>query len=375
MKIDKVIMRKMYQDQKVGFRTSFGVTTRKEFTTLEIHTKEGAVGYGDCSAFEQPWYNEETRDGAFDVIQKFIVPTLLQYDELPKPEEFFNATDWIRRNRMARAAVDCALWDLYAQDQGVSVSKALGGTRSEVETGVSLGIEKTPDDLCRTIEKYMGQGYRRVKIKIGPGHDIDYVKKVRQEFGDIMLMCDANSAYRLTEEHKAIFKELDQYNLLMIEQPLASDDIIDHRHLQAMMKTRICLDESIDSAEDARKAIELGSCKTINIKVARVGGLTEAKRIHDVCAANDIPVWCGGMLDTGIARCFNVHVASLPNYKFPHDIPGTGRYYKAEDEFIEPAHTIDDRAMIQVPTAPGMGYKVRMDKVEEFTEEKIEISK
>jgi len=370
MKIEKVVMRKMYQDMKVGFRTSFGVTTRKEFSMIEIHTTDGAVGYGDCSAFERPWYNEETRDGAFDVIRKFLVPTLFEYDDLPKPEVFFDATDWVRRNRMARAAVDCALWDLYAQDLGVSVSKALGGTRTEIETGVSLGIEPSPDALCRTIEKYMKQGYHRIKCKIKPGMDIPYVQQVRKEFGDIMLMCDANSAYRL-DKHMDIFKELDKYNLLMIEQPLASDDIIDHRHLQKAMKTRICLDESIDSAEDARKAIELGSCKTINIKVARVGGLTEARRIHDVCAANDIPVWCGGMLDTGVARSFNIHIASLPNYRFPHDIPASDRYWSYD--LVSPATVIDDRAMIPVPTAPGLGFKPVPELVEQFTEEKIEI--
>ena len=323
MKIEKVILRKLYQDLKVGFRTSFGVTTKKRFTMVEIRTTDGLVGYGDCSAFEQPWYNEETRDGAFYVIEKFLVPTLFQFDEIPTPEKFFEATNWVRRNRMARSSIDCALWELYAKERGISVSKALGGTRKEVETGVSLGIEKTPDDLCRTIEKYMGQGYRRVKIKIGPGHDIEYVKKVRQEFPEIMLMVDANSAYTLKDI--PLFQEMDQYNLLMIEQPLACDDIVDHRHLQAAINTRICLDESIDTIDDARRAIELGSCKTINIKVARVGGLTEARKICLLAQEHDIPVWCGGMLDTGIARGFNIAVASLENYKFPHDIPASDR--------------------------------------------------
>lgn len=368
MKIEKVVMRKMYQDMKVGFRTSFGVTTRKEFTMLELHTKDG-IGYGDCSAFEQPWYNEETRDGGFDIIRKFLVPALFEYGEIPTPETFFDATSWIRRNRMARAAVDCALWDLYAQEQGVSLSKALGGTRTEIEAGVSLGIEKTPDDLCRTIEMYMKQGYRRIKCKIKPGMDIQYVELIRREFGDIMLMVDANSAYTLKDIDT--FKELDKYNLLMIEQPLASDDIIDHRHLQKAVHTRICLDESIDSAEDARKAIELGSCKTINIKVARVGGLTEAKRVHDVCAASNIPVWCGGMLDTGIARSFNISIASLPNYKFPHDIPASDRYWAYD--LVSPATKIDNRAMIEVPNKPGLGFLPISKLVDAFTEEKIEI--
>ena len=263
---------------------------------------------------------------------------------------------------MARAAVDCALWDLYAQEKGISVSKALGGTRTEIETGVAFGYRPSPDDLCRTIEKYMKQGYRRIKCKCKPGMDIDYVQRVRKEFGDIMLMVDANSAYTL--EHMDIFKELDKYDLLMIEQPLASDDIIDHRHLQQAMKTRICLDESIHSAEDARKAIELGSCKTINIKVARVGGLTEAKRIHDVCAAHDIPVWCGGMLDTGIARSFNIAIASLPNYKFPHDIPASDRYWAYD--LVTPPTTIDDRAMIPGTDGSGPGFSPVPEMVEKL---------
>lgn len=372
MKLKKVVMRKMYQDMKVGFRTSFMLMNRKEFTTIELHTTDGLVGYGDCSPHYRPDYNEEFRDGAFDIIRKFLVPALFEYDDIPMPEKFFQDMNWIRRNRMARAAVDCALWDLYAQDKGISISKALGGTRTEVETGVSLGIEKSPDDLCKTIDRYLKQGYRRIKCKIKPGFDVPYVAKVRQEFGDIMLMCDANSSYRLTEEHKAIFKELDNYHLLMIEQPLASDDIADHRHLQAMMKTRICLDESIDSVEDARKAIELGSCKTINIKVARVGGLTEARKIHNLCQQHDIPVWCGGMLDTGIARSFNIHVASLPNYRFPGDLPASDRYWAYD--LVEPPTVINERSMIQVPTGPGLGFTPIPELMEKFTEEKIEIT-
>jgi len=367
MKIAKVILRKMYQDLKVGFRTSFGVTTRKRFSMVEIHTTDGLVGYGDCSAFERPWYNEETRDGAFYVIEKYLVPTLFEMGDIESPEAYFNATNWIRRNRMARASVDCALWELYAKEQGISVAKALGGTRTEIETGVSLGIEKTPDDLCRTIEKYMKQGYRRVKCKIKPGMDVPYIKKVREEFGDIMLMVDANSAYTLNDIET--FKELDQYNLLMIEQPLAPDDIVDHRHLQKEIKTRICLDESIDTVDDARRAIELGSCKTINIKVARVGGLTEARKICNLCAEHDIPVWCGGMLDTGIARSFNIAVASLENYRFP---PASDRYYP-QDLVTPSTFLAPGSPMIQVPDVPGTGFAPLMDVIDKFTEYKVEI--
>lgn len=361
----------MYQDLRVGFRTSFGIINRKEFSMVELHTVDGLVGYGDCSALERPWYNEETRDGAFDIIKNFLGTALIEAGDIKHPEEFFNATSWIRRNRMARAAVDCALWDLYAQEKGISISKALGGTRKEIETGVSLGIEKTPEDLLKTIDKYLKEGYRRIKCKIKPGYDLEYIKRVRAEFGDIMLMVDANSAYTLKDIET--FKELDQYKLLMIEQPLASDDIVDHRHLQSVMETPICLDESIDSAEDARRAIELGSCKTINIKVARVGGLTEAKRIHDLCEAHNVPVWCGGMLDTGIARAFNIAIASLPNYKLPHDIPGSDRYWTTD--LVTPSTVIDKDSKIKVPTTVGLGFKPVPDLVEKYTEEKYVLEK
>lgn len=368
MKIQKIVMRKMAMDMKVPFMTSFGITKTKDFTMVELHTKEN-VGYGDCSAFGKPWYNEETTEGAFEIIKNELAPVLFSHDDIKDAQQFYEETNWIRRNKMARSAVDCALWDLYAKEQGISLSKALGGTRSEVETGVSLGVEKTPDDLLRTIDGYMKQGYHRIKCKIKPGYDIQYIEAVRREFGDITLMVDANSAYTLKDIE--LFKEIDKYNLLMIEQPLANDDIVDHRHLQSVMNTRICLDESIHSAEDARKAIELGSCKTINIKVARVGGLTEARKVHDVCAEHNIPVWCGGMLDTGIARSHNIAIASLPNYQFPGDIPASDRYWQYD--LVTPPTVIDGRAMIPVPTTPGIGFVPVAEIVERFTTEKIEI--
>lgn len=368
MQIKKVVLRKMKMEMKVPFETSFGVTTSKQFIMVELHTKEH-IGYGDCSAFAAPWYNEETTETAWHMLQDYLVPILYSNDEISHPEQIQKQMEWIRRNKMAKASIDCALWDLYAKERNISVAKALGGTRHEIETGISLGIQKSPEDLVRVVEKYMGEGYRRVKIKIKPGKDLQYLSAVRKEFGDIMLMADANSAYTLNDLE--LFKELDKLNLLMIEQPLAHDDIVDHRKLQSMMKTRICLDESIHSVEDARKAIELGSTKTINIKVARVGGLTEAKKIHDLCQIHDIPVWCGGMLDTGIARAHNIAVASLPNYQFPGDVPASDRYW--EHDLLTPSVIIDKNAMIQVPTTPGIGFEPVAEFVDRFTLEKIEI--
>ncbi len=368
MKITKVVMRKMKMELNVPFQVSFGVIKEKHFIAVELHTKD-QVGYGDCSAFNMPFYNEETIVTAWHIIQDFLVPMLFSVDDIAHPEDMQPLFEHVRRNRMAKAALDCALWDLYAKERGISVSKALGGTRDKIETGVSIGIQKTPDDLVRVVDKYMGEGYRRVKVKIEPGKDLPYLMAVRREFGDIMLMADANSAYTLKDIE--VFKEMDKLNLLMIEQPLSHDDIIDHAKLQAVMNTRICLDESIISLDDARHAIELGSCKTINIKVARVGGLSEARKIHNLCAEHGIPVWCGGMLDTGIARAHNVAVASLPNYQFPGDVPASDRYWK--QDVISPAMVIDKEAMIAVPDKPGIGFDPIPELMERFSYEKKEI--
>lgn len=370
MKIKKIVLRKMEMALKVPFETSFAAMHTKKFMVVEIHSADH-IGYGDCSALAAPWYSEETTESAAHIIEDFLIPTLFSHDEIPSPEKMQAEFRWIRRNRMAKAAVDCALWDLYAKEQNISLAKALGGTRDEIETGVSLGIQSSPDELLRVVERYLGEGYRRIKVKIKPGKDIDYLAAVRREFGDIMLMADANSAYTLADMD--LFKEMDKLNLLMIEQPLANDDIVDHAKLQKALNTRICLDESIDSLEDARKAIELGSMKTINIKVARVGGLTEARKIHDLCEAKGIPVWCGGMLDTGIGRAHNIAIASLPNYKFPGDVPASDRYYK--HDFMQAAVNIDKQAMIKVPAGAGIGLAPAEKLMDDFTLEKKEFVK
>jgi o-succinylbenzoate synthase len=367
MKIKKIILRKMKMPLRVPFETSFGVTKDKYFIVAEIHSKD-FVGYGDCSAFAYPWYNEETTVTAWHMMQDFLIPLIFSKDEISHPQEVYQLFAHIRRNKMAKAALDCATWDLYAKEKNMTLSKALGGTKDKIETGVSVGVQKSPDDLLRVIEKYQEEGYHRIKIKIKPGKDIQYIEAVRKHFGDIMLMADANSAYTLKDID--LFKEIDKFNLLMIEQPLSHDDIVDHAKLQSVLTTRICLDESIHSAEDARKAIELGSTKTINIKVARVGGLTEAKKIHDVCQVHGIPVWCGGMLDSGIGRAHNVAVATLPNYQFPGDIPASNRYWN--QDFITPEVTIDKHSMVQVPEKPGIGFEPVSQLLESFTYEKKE---
>lgn len=370
MKISKVVLRRMHLDFKKPFRTSFGLI-EKDFSLIELWDDEGNVGRGACSAFLRPWYNEETTIGALYVIQNYLIPSLFDMGDIKDPVHFFDETGWIRRNRMARASVDCALWELYSKEQGLPEYKALGGVKNEIEAGVSLGIEETPDKLLQTVEQYMKQGYRRVKCKIKPGKDINYLSAVRKEFGDILLMADANSAYTLDDI--SLFKEMDDLNLLMIEQPLASDDIVDHRHLQAAIKTPICLDESIDSVDDARRAIELGSCRIINIKVARVGGLTEARRIQQYAGEHGVYCWCGGMVDDGVARGHNLAVATLPYYRYPNDIPGSDRYYAVD--IVTPSTYIDSHAMIRVPDLPGTGFDLNQEVVDQHTVEKWEYTK
>lgn len=366
MRIEKAVIRQMKLPFKTGFRTSFGTTVVKDFLLVELYDAEGRFGLGECSAFMRPWYNEETTVGARYVIREFLLSELLRAEEIASPEAFFDQTAWIRRNRMARSAVDCALWDLWSREQGISEWRALGGTKNVIESGVSLGIEKSPAELLRTIEKYLGQGYRRVKCKIAPGYDLEYLRAARREFGGIMLMADANSAYTLDDIDT--FRAMDELDLLMIEQPLASDDIVDHRHLQAAIRTPVCLDESVDSVDDARRAIELGSCRVINIKVARVGGLTEARRIQEFASRHNVGCWCGGMVDAGVARGHNIAAATLPNYVSPNDIPSSDRYYA--DDLVTPSTFIDREAHITASERPGTGFEPEWAVIEKHTVEK-----
>lgn len=371
MRIEKAVIRRMKLPFKTGFRTSFGTTVVKDFLLVELYDGEGRLGLGECSAFMRPWYNEETTVGARYVIREFLLPELLKAEEVASPEAFFDQTSWIRRNRMARSAVDCALWDLHSREAGMPEWRALGGTKNVIESGVSLGIERTPADLLKTIEKYLAQGYRRIKVKIAPGFDLDYLRAARRAFGDIMLMADANSAYTLKDIDT--FRAMDELGLLMIEQPLASDDIVDHRHLQAAIRTPVCLDESVDSVDDARRAIELGSCKIINIKVARVGGLTEARRIQAYAAQKGVGCWCGGMVDAGVARGHNIAVATLPNYVYPNDIPSSDRYYA--DDLVTPSTFIDEHAHITASERPGTGFEPDWAVIEKHTVERDVLSR
>ena len=288
MKITEVIIRHLQMRLKSPFTTSFGTFENKEFLLLEVKDEAGTIGWGESVAFDAPWYSEETLKTNWHMLEDFLIPLILN-KEIKHPDEVSEIFKSIRKNNMAKSAIEGAIWDIYAQQTNQSLASALGGKKDKIEVGISIGIQPSIEKLIDLVDGYVQQGYKRMKIKIKPGRDVEVLRALRERFPDVPLMADANSAYRL--EDIDLLKQLDEFNLTMIEQPLASDDIIDHAKLQKQLKTPICLDESIHSLEDARKAIELGSCGIINIKIGRVGGLTESKKIHDYCESKGIPVW------------------------------------------------------------------------------------
>lgn len=361
MKIKKIILRQIQIPLKKAFETSFDSMKFKNCLILEAHDKDGNIGYGECSTFERPLYNEEFIGGAWTLLENFLIPETL-VATIEHPDETTELFSGYRRNEMAKSSINCALWDLYSKEKNIPLAKALGGSKDKVETGVSIGIQKDVQSLLDTVQGYIEDGYRRIKIKIKPGKDIAYMTAVREKFGDIMLMADANSAYSLDDIDT--FKKLDELGLIMIEQPLAHDDIVDHAELQSQINTKICLDESIVTLEDAKKAIKLKSCGIINIKVARVGGLTEAKKIQKIGHDNGIGIWCGGMLDSGIARAHNIAVATLEGYTLPNDIAASERYY-AED-IINPMIKLNG-TFIDVPKGNGIGFDPDTYYMDKFT--------
>jgi o-succinylbenzoate synthase len=362
MKAEKIVLRKMQLTLKAPFQTSFGTQQIRDFMVVEVHTKDH-VGYGECVVSGLPFYSEETVGTASHMLEDFLVPMVMEKGEFTHPDELSQMFSQIRRNNMAKSALEAAYWDLYAKQNDITLAKALGGNKEKIEVGISLGIEANIEDLYRHVEGYLEQGYRRMKIKIMPGKDVQVIRGLRERFGNIPMMADANSAYTLADIE--ILKQLDEFKLTMIEQPLAHDDIIDHAIIQKELKTPICLDESIHSYEDARKAIELGSTRIINIKVGRVGGLTEAKRIHDLCHGHGIPVWCGGMLESGIGRAHNVAITTLPNFTLPGDTAGSSRYWK--EDIIAPWVEVNADGTITVPDAPGIGYAPVPELMDKYT--------
>ncbi|PLS01981.1 o-succinylbenzoate synthase [Neobacillus cucumis] len=343
---------------KSPFLTHLGAVTDREGIIVKITDKDGLTGYGEGVAFSTPWYTEETVTTSLHMLTDLLIP-LLKKQPIKHPEEAALLFKSIRRNHMAKSAIETALWDLYSKQLSSSLSAILGGSRSEIASGVVVATDSTIHAL-KQIEQYVEEGYQRFKVKINPEQDYAFLKEIRKTYPELPIMADANSAYTLKDLDR--LKALDEFNLLMIEQPLAHDDIIEHAALQKEIKTPICLDESIASFDDARKAIELGSCQVINIKVGRVGGLYEAKQIHDYCFARNIPVWCGGMIEFGISRAHNIALASLPGFTIPGDISASNRFW--EEDIILPEVQVEN-GFIKVPDSPGIGVDINEKRLKE----------
>lgn len=344
------------------FETSFGRTTERRILLVRVTDKDGAEGWGECTAGERPFYCDEWTETAWTTIKTFLAPMVVG-KEIESAAQIWELMSAVRGHRMAKAAIETACWDLEARALGRPLWKHLGGVRTEIASGVSIGIQNTPEALIEKIEKELAAGYQRIKIKIKPGWDVRIIAKVREKRPDIRLMVDANSAYTLAD--LALFKEMDQYNLMMVEQPLAHDDIFDHAELQKQITTPICLDESIHSSDDARHAIQLGATRIINLKLGRVGGHAQAKKVEQVCCENNVAVWCGGMLESGIGRAHNISMATLEGFTLPGDVSASSRYW--QEDIVDPPVTVSSSGTIRAPNKPGIGFAVNLSRVETLT--------
>jgi O-succinylbenzoate synthase len=361
MKIEAFTIREIQMPLVHFFETSFGRTTGRRILLVTAHC-EGINGWAECVAGENPFYSPEWIETAWPTMIEYFVPALVGRS-LAQARESVVHMNPVRGHRMAKAAVENALWDAEAKQKQQPLWKLLGGARREIACGVSIGIQDSIEQLLDKIAIEVAAGYRRIKVKVKPGWDVSVLERIRSRWPDILLSCDANSAYRLDQvEH---LRKFDQFNLLMIEQPLWNDDIYFHGRLQKQLNTKICLDESIRNARDAEAAVDLGACGIINIKVGRVGGFTEAKSIHDVCQSRGIPVWCGGMLESGVGRMHNVALSTLPNFRLPGDVSASKRYWK--EDIIDPEVEVSPEGMITVRDEPGTGYNVREDLIEKLT--------
>ena len=365
MFIHQVELRELRMNLVHPFETSFGTTTERRIVIVKVlaRSSEGEfAGYGESTAGEGPYYSHETYQTAWHILTDFIIPQTVGR-EFATASNFASVVRGIRGHKMAQAGLETALWDLEARIANRPLWELLGGTRTRIDCGVSIGIQPTVEGLLSKIQTELNAGYRRIKIKIKPGWDIQVVHEVRQAFPKIPLMADANSAYSLADID--LFRKLDRYDLMMIEQPLHDEDIIDHATLQGSIQTPICLDESIHSADDARKAIGIGACRIINIKLGRVGGHRAAREVHDLCRDNGIPVWCGGMLESGIGRAHNIAMSSLENFSLPGDVTASSRYW--ERDIIDPEVVVDRDGRIMQRNDSGIGYIVNEARVAEFT--------
>jgi O-succinylbenzoate synthase len=356
LKLDRIVLRHLQMPLVHFFETSFSRTYNRDILIVEA-VSEGLSGWGEITAGENPFYNEEWTESAWLIARDYVAPRLVGRD-LAGAADVDALTRHIRGHNMARGGVEAAIWDLQARRNGNPLWKEIGGgARREIPCGVSIGIQDSVEQLLGKIEGELADGYQRIKIKIKPGRDVDVIRRVRERFPAIRLMADANSAYTLADS--AHLKQLDEFYLMMIEQPLAHDDIIDHAALQAELDTPVCLDECIRSAHHAEQAIRLKAGRIVNIKLGRVGGFAEAKRLHDVCEAAAVPVWCGGMLEAGIGRAHNIALATLPNFTLPGDVSASKRYWKRD--IIAPEVETTAQGTIAVRDGPGFGYGIDHD--------------
>lgn len=361
MKIERVTLREISLPLIHYFETSFGRTDVRRILLLQFQT-DGVSGWSECTSPEGPYYSHETVETSWNVIENFILPYLIG-KELEHPSRLPREIEQIRGHNMAKGAVEAGLWELHARLLARPLHQLIGGTLARIDCGVSIGIQENIDILLAKIEKELSAGYRKIKVKIKPGWDVEVVRAIRRRYPEIPLMADANSAYTLKDVE--LLRQLDEFDLLMIEQPLRYDDIFEHSQLQGSLRTPICLDESIKSYFDAKAALTLGSCRVINIKLGRVGGFAQAKRIHDLCFAQGIPVWCGGMLESGVGRAHNIALSSLPGFTIPGDVSASKRYYR-RDTTTRPVE-VTAQGQIDVPHGPGMGFEPDTDFIKSVT--------
>lgn len=360
MKLSSITLRLMKAPLKRPFKTHLETVMEREVIIVEARDQDGLTGYGEAVPFSSPWYTEETVKTCFHMLEDFLIPKTLAFD-LTHPNQLAGLWSGIRRNAMAKSALEQAIWDLYAKQEGIYLGKLFGGERTEVDAGVVVASDHIEDAL-RQIEECLEVGYRRYKIKINPTNDVEFLTQIRNAYPDIPLMVDANSAYGLQDVPH--LQKLDAFNLMMIEQPLGHDDIVEHSILQKQLKTPICLDESINSYHDAKSALMLESCGVITIKMAKVGGWSQAVKIHDLCVEHNVPLWCGGMIEFGISRAHNLALATLKGFTIPGDISSSSRYW--ESDIIEPEVVVKN-GVIQVPDKPGIGFSIHGKQLDELT--------
>ena len=361
MRVKEITLRELRMKLVAPFETSTMRTDERRIVLVEANV-DGVTGWGECVAGETPSYSPETTETAWHILHQHLWP-LVAGKDFSDAGKIWNLLEPVRGHNMAKGALEAAIWDAEAKKKGVPLWKMIGGTREEIASGVSVGIKDSLDELAAAVKKELAAGYQRIKIKIKPGKDVEQVKRLRQEFPRIKLMVDANSAYRASD--LPVLQQLEAYHLMMIEQPLGWDDLFAHVELQKKLQTPICLDECIHTLEHAEAAVALGACKIINIKLGRVGGYTVARKIHDLCQANGIPVWCGGMLEAGIGRAHNIALSTLPNFILPGDVTASRRYW--HEDIIEPEVTVSAQGTIRVPTGPGIGFAPQLQRIEKLT--------